>query len=58
VVLHRGNAHEADITLLGGAAAYPVALRAQKPERMQCIAVLMAYGESDAEAGAWVRGGD
>ena len=57
-MLHRGNAHEADITLLGGAAAYPVALRAQKPERMQCIAVLMAYGESDAEAGAWVRGGD
>jgi hypothetical protein len=46
------------ITLLGGAAACPVALHVQQPERMQRIAVLIAYGESDAEARAWVRGGD
>ena len=49
------------ITLLGGAAAaWPLGARAQQADRMRRIGVLMAYGESDSEAQAYLtafRGG-
>jgi hypothetical protein len=43
------------ITLLGsGAVGWPLSARAQQPERMRRIGVLMAYAESDPEGQAWV----
>ncbi len=36
------------------AAAWPLAARAQQPERMRRIGVLMAYAESDREGQAWI----
>jgi putative ABC transport system substrate-binding protein len=43
------------ITLIGGAAAtWPVAARAQQPDRMRLVGVLMPYAESDSAAQSWL----
>jgi hypothetical protein len=42
------------ISLIGGAATWPLAAGAQQPERMRRIDVLMAYAESDREGQTFV----
>ena len=41
------------LAALGGAAAWPLAARAQQPDRVRRIGVLMGYAESDSDARAW-----
>ena len=43
------------ITLVGGVAtAWPIAARAEQPDRMRLIGVLMGYAESDRIAQSWL----
>jgi putative ABC transport system substrate-binding protein len=42
------------IALLGGATSWPLAARAQQPDRMRLVGVLMAYAESDRIAQSWL----
>ena len=43
------------ITLLGGTTvAWPLVARAQQPDRMRLVGVLMAFAETDSAAQSWL----
>jgi len=42
------------IKVIAASAAWPIAAHAQQAERVQLIAVLMTFGESDPEGQAWI----
>ena len=43
------------ITLLGGAAAWPLGARAQQTDRMRRVGIVMAYAKGDSEFEPRVR---